>query len=83
VQTQPAPLPPRSVVVQLTATSACLETARRGGEISHLFVTNQHDRVADLLVAYSVPRRQCRRDASLEQAHHGRGGCAAGAQGLQ
>jgi hypothetical protein len=62
--TQPAPAPPTSVVVQLTATSACLETARRGGEIIHLLVTGQRDKAADQLVAYSVASRQCRRDAS-------------------
>jgi flagellar basal body-associated protein FliL len=62
--TQPAPAPPTSVVVQLTATSACLETARRGDQLVHLYATNQRDRVAELLVAYSVASRQCRRDAS-------------------
>jgi hypothetical protein len=62
--TQPAPAPPTSVVVQLTATSACLETARRGDQLIHLFATNQRDRAAELLVAYSVASRQCRRDAS-------------------
>jgi len=62
--TQPAPAPPTSVVVQLAATSACLETASRGDEIIHLLVADQRDRAADLLVAYSVASRQCRRDAS-------------------
>jgi hypothetical protein len=62
--TQPAPAPPTSVVVQRTATSACLETARRADEIIQLFATNQRDRVAELLVAYTVASRQCHRDAS-------------------
>jgi ribosomal protein S18 len=62
--TQPAPAPPTSVVVQRTATSACLETARRADEIIQLFATNQRERAADLLVAYGVASRQCRRDAS-------------------
>jgi hypothetical protein len=58
------PAPPASVVVQRTATSACLETARRADEIIQLFATNQRERAADLLVAYGVASRQCRRDAS-------------------
>ena len=62
--TQPAPTPPTSVAVQLTATSACLETARRADEIIHLFIANKRQRASDLLVAYSVASRQCRRDAS-------------------
>ena len=62
--TQPAPAPPTSVVVQPIATSACLETARRADQIIHLFVTNQRERAAELLVAYGVASRQCRRDAS-------------------
>jgi hypothetical protein len=62
--TQPAPAPPTSVVVQRTATSACLETARRADEIIQRFAANQRDRVADLLIAYTVASRQCRRDAS-------------------
>jgi hypothetical protein len=62
--TQPAPTSPTSVVVQLTATPACLETARRGDQLIHLFVTDKRDRAADLLVAYSVASRQCRLDAS-------------------
>jgi hypothetical protein len=62
--TQPDPAPATSVVVQLTATSACLETASRADEIIHLFAANQRDRAAELLVAYNVASRQCRRDAS-------------------
>ena len=47
-----------------TVTSACLETARRADEIIHLFIANKRQRASDLLVAYSVASRQCRRDAS-------------------
>jgi hypothetical protein len=62
--TQPAPTPSPSVVVRPTASSACLETARRGDQIIHLLVTNRRSEAADLLVAYTVASRQCRRDAS-------------------
>jgi hypothetical protein len=62
--TQPAPIPPTSVVVQPTATSACLETASRADELIRLFMADKRERAADLLVAYSVASRQCRRDAS-------------------
>jgi hypothetical protein len=62
--TQPAPKPSPVVVVRPTASSACLETARRGDQIIHLLVTNRRSRAADLLVAYTVASRQCRRDAS-------------------
>jgi hypothetical protein len=62
--TQPAPTPPTSAVIQLTATPACLETVRRADEIIHLFMANQRESAADLLVAYSVANRQCRRDTS-------------------
>jgi hypothetical protein len=56
--------PPTSVVVQPAATPACLETARRGDQLIELFVANRRDRIPDLLVAYSVASRQCRREAS-------------------
>jgi hypothetical protein len=62
--TQPAPKPSPSVVVRPTASPACLETARRGDQIIHLLVTNRRSEAADLLVAYTVASRQCRRDAS-------------------
>jgi hypothetical protein len=62
--TQPAPKPSPSVVARPTASPACLETARRGDQIIHLFVTNRRSRAADLLVAYTVASRQCRRDVS-------------------
>ena len=61
---QPAPIPSPSVVTRPTASSACLETARRGDQIIHLLVTNKRSRTADLLVAYTVASRQCRRDAA-------------------
>jgi hypothetical protein len=59
-----APAPPTSVVVKLTATSACVETARRADQIIDRLVTNKRDRIAELLVPYNVASRQCRRDAS-------------------
>jgi hypothetical protein len=62
--TQPTTAPPTSVVVRLTATSACLETAKRADQLIHLLVTNERrgDRVAELLIAYGVASRQCRMD---------------------
>jgi hypothetical protein len=62
--TQPAPAPPTSVVFRPTASPACLETARRGDEIIALLNRNRRAEAADLLVAYSVATRQCRKDAS-------------------
>jgi len=62
--TQPAPVASASVVVRPFASSACLETATRGDELVELLVTNNRDRVPDLLVAYTVASRQCRKDAS-------------------
>jgi hypothetical protein len=63
---RPAPAPPTSVVVvaRPTASSACLETARRGDQLIELLIRNQRSRAADLLVAYTVASRQCRKDAS-------------------
>lgn len=58
------PAPPTSVVVRPSASPACLETATRGDRLIELLVTNQRDKVADLLVAYTVASRQCRKDAS-------------------
>ena len=58
------PTPPTSVAVRLTATSACLETARRADGLIALFLANRRDRASDLLVAYTVASRQCRQDAS-------------------
>lgn len=62
--TQPAPAPPTSVVVRPTASSACLETARRADQLIELLIRNRRGKAADLLVAYTVASRQCRRDAS-------------------
>jgi hypothetical protein len=60
----PAAAPVTSVVVRPTASSACLETARRADEVIHLLVTNRRTRAARVLVAYTIASRQCRRDAS-------------------
>jgi hypothetical protein len=62
--TPPAPAPHPSVVVRPAASSACLETARRGDQLIQLLISNQRSRAADLLVAYTVANRQCRKDAS-------------------
>jgi len=61
---QPPVAPPTSIVVQPAATSACLETARRGDELVALLINNQRDRAAKLLVPYHVASRQCARDAA-------------------
>jgi hypothetical protein len=63
---QPAQAPRTSVVVVAgpTASSACLETARRSDQLIGLLIRNQRSRAADLLVAYTVASRQCRKDAS-------------------
>jgi hypothetical protein len=52
------------VVVRPAASPACLETAKRADELIDLLITNQRSRAADLLVAYTVASRQCRRDTS-------------------
>jgi hypothetical protein len=62
--TQPATPLVTSVVIRPTASSACLETARRADEIIQLLITNRRIRAAKLLVAYTVASRQCRRDAA-------------------
>ena len=64
--TPPTTAPPTSVVVRLTATSACLETAKRADRLIELLVTNKPrgDRVAELLIAYGVASRQCRIDGA-------------------
>jgi hypothetical protein len=62
--TQPTTAPPTSVVVRLTATSACLETAKRADQLIDLLVTNERDRVPKLLIAYNVASRQCRMDGA-------------------
>jgi hypothetical protein len=60
----PATAPATSVVVRPTASSACLETAERADRLIHLLVRNRRREAADLLVAYTVASRQCRRDAA-------------------
>src|SRR6266511_302131 len=62
--TQPTQAPQTSVVVRPAASPACLETAMRGDQLIDLLITNQRSRAADLLVAYTVASRQCRKDAS-------------------
>ena len=59
-----APAPPAAVEVEPTATSACVETARRADELIRLLTANKRERAAQLLVAYTVASRQCRQDAS-------------------
>ena len=61
--TQPAPVPQTSIVIQRAATSACLETAKRGDELIGLLISNKRTRAAKLLVPYHVASRQCARDA--------------------
>ena len=62
--TRPAPAPVTSVTVRSVATPACLEAASRGDEIIDLLVKNRRGRAADLLGAYTIASRQCRRDAA-------------------
>jgi hypothetical protein len=61
--TRPAPARVPAVTVRSVATPACLETAARGDEVIELLVRNRRSRAADLLGAYAVASRQCRRDA--------------------
>jgi hypothetical protein len=58
------PIPATPATVRSVASPACLETASRGDEIIDLFVKNQRSRAVDLLEAYTIASRQCRRDAS-------------------
>ena len=60
--TRPA-APPTSIVIRSTASSACLETARRGDQLIDLLISNRRGKAADLLLPYTVASRQCRRDA--------------------
>jgi hypothetical protein len=62
--TRPAPAPVTSATVRSVASPACVETATRGDEIIDLLVKNRRGRAADLLGAYIIASRQCRRDAS-------------------
>jgi hypothetical protein len=61
---KPPPAPVTSIVVRRAASSACLETATRADQLIELLVRNRRREAADLLVAYTVATRQCRRDAS-------------------
>jgi hypothetical protein len=62
--TRPPPAPATSIVVRPTASSACLETAKRADEVINLLIKNRRTRAAEVLVAYTIASRQCRRDAS-------------------
>jgi hypothetical protein len=62
--TRPPPAPVTSIVVRPTASSACLETATRADQLIALLIRNRRSEAANLLVAYTVASRQCRRDAS-------------------
>jgi hypothetical protein len=62
--TRPLPAPATSIVARPTASSACLETARRADEVINLLINNRRSRAAEVLVAYTIASRQCRRDAS-------------------
>jgi hypothetical protein len=62
--TRPPSAPVTSIVVRPTASSACLETAARADQLIALLIRNRRSAAADLLVAYTVASRQCRRDAS-------------------
>jgi hypothetical protein len=62
--TRPPAAPVTSIVVRPTASSACLETATRADQLIELLVRNRRSEAAEVLVAYTVASRQCRRDAS-------------------
>jgi hypothetical protein len=62
--TQPPRAPVTSIVVRPTASSACLETATRADQLIELLIRNRRSEAAEVLVAYTVASRQCRRDAS-------------------
>ena len=62
--TRPLPAPATSIVTRPTASSACLETARRADEVINLLINNRRSRAAEVLVAYTIASRQCRRDAT-------------------
>ena len=62
--TRPLPAPATSIVARPTASSACLETIRRADEVINLLINNRRSRAAEVLVAYTIASRQCRRDAS-------------------
>jgi hypothetical protein len=62
--TRPPAAPVTSIVVRPTASPACRETVTRADQLIDLLVRNRRSAAADLLVAYTVASRQCRRDAS-------------------
>jgi hypothetical protein len=62
--TQPPRAPVTSIVVRPIASSACLETATRADQLIELLIRNRRSEAAEVLVAYTVASRQCRRDAS-------------------
>jgi hypothetical protein len=62
--TRPPAAPVISIVVRPTASPACRETVTRADQLIDLLVRNRRSAAADLLVAYTVASRQCRRDAS-------------------
>jgi hypothetical protein len=62
--TRPGAPPSTKLVVRHYASPACLETARRGDQLIDLFIRNQRSQAEDVLVAYTVAARQCRKDAS-------------------
>jgi hypothetical protein len=62
--TRPTTAPPTSVVVRLTATSACLETVRKADQVIDSLVSNKREGLAELLIAYNVASRQCRMDGA-------------------
>jgi hypothetical protein len=62
--TRPVAPPSTKLVVRHYASPACLETARRGDQLIDLFIRNQRSQAEDVLIAYTVAARQCRKDAS-------------------
>lgn len=60
--TQPAVPQPRTVP---SVPEVCLETARRGDEVLHLFTINDRSRrLAEALKAYTLASQACRKEAS-------------------
>jgi hypothetical protein len=56
--------PSTKVVVRHYASPACLEATRRGDRMIDLLIRNRRSQAEDLLVAYTVAARQCRKDTS-------------------
>jgi hypothetical protein len=64
VSTQP-PAPPAAAKTVPSVPEACLETARRGDEVLHLFTINDRSRrLAEALKAYTLASQACRKEAS-------------------